>query len=88
MDAVIAEAYGLSREQYAHVLSSFNHKQYSSAPELCLAAFDELASAGVEAFTSEHDPYRDIALVDTPPAAVLDLASPDRRGVPSGRNEV
>jgi hypothetical protein len=72
-DAVIAEAYGLSRGQYAHILSSFNHKRYSRAPDLCLAAFDELCATGIEAFTRAHDPYWDIPLADTLPAPVFDL---------------
>ncbi len=62
IDAVVAEAYGLSRDQYAHVLASFSHKSYPKAPALCLAAFDELASLGLEAFTHKHDPYWDIPL--------------------------
>lgn len=72
-DAVVAEAYGLSREEYAHVLSTFNHKRYPTAPELCLAAFDEIRAAGVEAFTREHDPYRDVPLVEALPAPVIEL---------------
>ena len=28
IDAVVADAYGLSREQYAHVLSTFSHASY------------------------------------------------------------
>lgn len=56
IDAVVAEAYGLSRDQYVHVLASFSHKSYPKAPASCLAAFDELASLGLEAFTRKHDP--------------------------------
>ena len=37
IDAVVADAYGLSRDQYAHVLSTFKHTNYPKAPELCLA---------------------------------------------------
>ena len=37
IDAVVANAYGLNREQYAHVLSTFKHKSYPKAPTLCLA---------------------------------------------------
>ena len=51
IDAVVAQAYGLSREQYAHVLSTFSHKSYRKAPEYCLARFDELVEVGLEAFS-------------------------------------
>jgi len=54
--------YGLSCDQYTHVLSSFSHKSYPKAPEVCLAAFDELHAIGLEAFCRKHDPYW-----DTPP---------------------
>jgi hypothetical protein len=35
-DAVVANAYGFSREQYEHVLSTFSHSSYPKAPELCI----------------------------------------------------
>jgi hypothetical protein len=28
IDTVVADAYGLTREQYAHVLASFSHRSY------------------------------------------------------------
>lgn len=71
VDAVVAEAYGLSRDQYTHVLASFNHKTYPKAAEKCLAAFDELKTLGIDAFTRKHDPYADIPLVDTLPQPVI-----------------
>jgi hypothetical protein len=40
IDAVVARAYGLTREQYHHLLGTFSHKSYPEAPALCLAAFD------------------------------------------------
>jgi len=60
IDAVVADAYGLSRDQYEHVLSTFSHASYPKAPDLCLAAFDELKAIGLESFTKKHDPYWDI----------------------------
>jgi hypothetical protein len=39
-DAVVARGYGLDREQYRHILSSFSHRSFPEAPALCLAAFD------------------------------------------------
>lgn len=80
IDAVVAEAYGLSREQYAHVLSTFSHKSYPKAPELCLAAFDELKAIGLEAFTKKHDPYWDIPLNENLPEPVIDLPIPQEAG--------
>jgi hypothetical protein len=66
-DAVVADAYGLGREQYVHVLSSFSHKSYPRASELCLAAFDELKQIGMEAFVKKHDPYWDVPLNENLP---------------------
>ena len=40
VDAAIAHAYGLTREQYRHVLSSFSHRSFPDAPALCVEAFD------------------------------------------------
>ncbi|WP_129676536.1 hypothetical protein [Candidatus Chloroploca sp. Khr17] len=81
IDAVVAEAYGLSREQYAHVLSTFSHKSYPQAPERCLAAFDELKALGLEAFTKQHDPYWDIPLNENLPEPVIELPLPEGSGV-------
>lgn len=76
IDAVVADAYGLDRGQYEHVLSTFNHRSYPKAPELCLAAFDELNAIGLEAFTQKHDPYWDIPLNENLPQPVIDLSIP------------
>lgn len=73
IDALVADAYGLDRAQYEHVLSTFSHKSYPKAPDLCLAAFDELKKLGLEAFCQKHDPYWDIPLVETLPEPVIDL---------------
>ena len=80
IDAVVADAYGLSREQYAHVLSTFSHRSYPKAPELCLAMFDELKAIGLEAFTKKYDPYWDIPLNENLPQPVIDLPIPDHLG--------
>jgi hypothetical protein len=42
IDAVVARAYGLNREQYSHVLRGFSHRSHPDAPAQCLAAFDRL----------------------------------------------
>lgn len=77
IDAVVADAYGLSREQYAHVLSTFSHSSYPRAPELCLAAFDDLKQVGLEEFCRRHDPYWDIPLNESLPQPVIDLPIPE-----------
>jgi hypothetical protein len=62
VDAVIANAYGLDRADYAHILASFSHKSFRLAFEFCGAAFDEVAATGLDAFCRKHDPYFDIPL--------------------------
>jgi hypothetical protein len=76
IDAVVAHAYGLTRDQYAHVLSTFSHSSYKNAPRQCFAAIDELQQIGLEAFTKKHDPYWDIPLNETLPKPVIDLPLP------------
>ncbi|BDA73998.1 unknown protein [Calothrix sp. PCC 7716] len=73
IDAVVADAYGLNREQYTHILSTFSHKSYPKAPQLCLACFDELQSIGIEAFTKKYNPYWDIPLNENLPQPVIEL---------------
>lgn len=73
IDAVVAQAYGLDRGQYAHVLSTFSHKSYPQAPALCLARFDELTEIGLDAFTKRWDPYWDVLLNEALPEAVIEL---------------
>jgi len=73
IDAVVADAYGLDRDQYTHVLSTFSHKSYPKAPELCLAKFDELKRLGLDAFTRKYDPYHDIPLNESLPQPVIEL---------------
>jgi hypothetical protein len=80
IDAVVADAYGLSRDQYEHVLSTFSHASYPKAPELCLAKFDELKKIGLDAFTRKHDPYHDIPLNENLPQPVIDLPVPAEVG--------
>ena len=70
IDAVVAQAYGLDREQYAHVLSTFSHKSYPKAPALCLARFDELAEIGLDTLTRKWDPYWDVPLNEKLPEPV------------------
>ena len=40
VDALVAHSYGLTRDQYEHLLRSFSHRSYPQAPAMCLAAFD------------------------------------------------
>ena len=85
IDAVVADAYGLTREQYAHVLSTFSHKSYPKAPERCLAAFDELKQIGIDSFVRKHDPYHDVPLNDALPKPMLDLPVQAQADAPSKR---
>ena len=77
IDAVVAQAYGLNREQYEHVLRSFDR---ASGPNpytgICLEKWDELHRLGLDAFTRKYDPYHDIPLVETLPKPVIDLKLP------------
>jgi len=75
-------AYGLTRDQSTHVLTAFSHSSYKDAPRQCLAAFDELQSLGLEAFTKKHDPYWDIPLNVNLPQPVIDLPIPHRTTCP------
>ena len=84
IDAVVAQAYGLDREQYAHVLSTFSHKSYPKALALCLARFDELAEIGLEAFTRKWDPYWDVPLNEGLPEAVIEIERAGVRGQGAG----
>lgn len=77
IDVITAQAYGLNRDQYAHVLSTFSHTSYPQAPKLCLARFDELTTMGLEAFTQKYDPYWDIPLNESLPQPVIDLPLPN-----------
>lgn len=78
IDAVVAQAYGLNRDQYEHVLHSFDR---SSGPnpytDICLEKWDELHAIGLEAFTRKYDPYHDIPLVETLPKPVIELKLPE-----------
>jgi hypothetical protein len=40
VDAAIARSYGLNRDQYRHLLESFNHRSGPDTKALCLEAFD------------------------------------------------
>jgi hypothetical protein len=81
IDAVVADAYGLDRDQYAHILSKFSHASYPAAPAVCLARFDELCALGLEEFARKHDPYRDIPLNDNLPRPVIDIPMPQAEAV-------
>jgi hypothetical protein len=71
MDAVVAHAYGLNREDYHHILTGFSHKAHAAAPELCRVAFDALNDSGATAFYRRHDPFANVPLIDT-------IGQPDR----------
>lgn len=72
LDAVIAAAYGLSREQYARILAA-QSPAWSGAAQQCVACYDELQQLGLAAFTKQHDPYHDVPLTDNLPRPALDV---------------
>jgi hypothetical protein len=84
IDAIVAASYGLSRDQYAHVLSSFSHRSYPNAPDLCLTRFDELKTIGLDAFTKKYDPYWDIPLNEALPTPVIELPIRETEPVSEG----
>lgn len=81
IDAVVANAYGLSRAQYEHVLRSFSHSSYSAAPDLCLGAFDEITKVGMDAFTKRHDPFAETPVVESVAQHVLHLRPSENSSV-------
>jgi hypothetical protein len=64
IDAVVADAYGLGRDDYHHILTGFSHKVHPLAPARCIVAFDLLVACGASAFYQRHDPYWDVPLPD------------------------
>ncbi|MHA1290014.1 MAG: Eco57I restriction-modification methylase domain-containing protein, partial [Candidatus Thorarchaeota archaeon] len=97
IDAIVADAYGLTKNQYEYVLSSFSHTSYPDAPNLCLSKFDELKKTGIENFCKKYDPYWDIPLNENMPKSVIDLPIPGdideslngelALGMPSGKKK-
>jgi hypothetical protein len=65
MDAVVAQGYRLTREEYGRILASFSHKSYKAAPELCLSAYDDLSGMGLGKFCRTHDQYFALPMVTT-----------------------
>ncbi len=70
MDAVVARSYGLTRADYAAILAGFSHRSAPASPALCLAAFDELAAIGLDAFRGTYDPYVDVPLISSNPSSL------------------
>ena len=73
IDAVVASAYGLTRDAYEQILSGFNHSNRPSAPERCLSALDELTTLSLGPFVEKYDPYWDVPLNESLPQPVIDL---------------
>ena len=78
IDAVVANAYGLNKGQYEHVLKSFDR---ASGPnpytEICLAKFDELQKISLEKFTKKYDTYWDIPIKEELPKPFIDITIPE-----------
>lgn len=64
-DAVVAHAYGLTREEYAHVLKSFSHASWPEAPTLCLIAYDRITT-----HRTAHDRTVKARTLASPPRSV------------------
>ena len=55
IDAVVADAYGLDREQYEHLLGGFSHRSWPDGAQRCLVAFDKVKAAGsIESWKSNE----------------------------------
>ena len=77
IDAVVADAYGLNREQYEHILKSFDRTRGPNPyTGLCLEKYDELKKFGIEKFTKKYDPYWDIPLNEELPKPVIETPLP------------
>ena len=50
IDAVVAHAYQLERQDYEHLLRSFSHRSCPDAAMLCLEAFDALETGQPSVF--------------------------------------
>jgi hypothetical protein len=88
IDAVVADAYGLTHQQYAHVLGTFSHRSYPKAPDLCLSRFDELRAIGPETFVHRYDPYWDIPLNERLPEPVIQIPHPSTEPEPSAQGDL
>jgi hypothetical protein len=84
IDALVADAYGLNRDQYRHVLASFSHKSHRDAPSLCIRKFDELKVIGLQEFVNKYDPYWDIPLNENLAQSVIDIPVPAIEPEPQG----
>lgn len=84
IDAVVADAYGLLRDQYEYLLTTFSHRTNPQAPEKCLLAFDELKAIGICDFCRKYDPYSDISLNESLPQSVINLPIPGEQKPTSG----
>jgi hypothetical protein len=78
VDALIASSFGLCRNEYEKILSSFGHKSFTKAPFLCLDAFDDLQEIGMDEFARKHDPYWDIPLDESLPQPDSAFSIPEK----------
>jgi hypothetical protein len=65
VDAVVADAYGLSLADYQHVLASFSHRSHPEAASSCLAELTALRTEGLDPYSRRRDPFWHIPLVTT-----------------------
>ena len=83
IDAAVAHAYGLGRDDYAHILTGFSHKSWPDAPARCLAAFDLLQNIGARAFYRQFDPFDGVPLVDIAARPAMEIPTASATLIPS-----
>jgi hypothetical protein len=71
VDAVVAAAYGFTREEYACFLGTFRHRSQPRAAEWALEKFDDLLRQGEETFTRRHDPFWAVPLNPALPQPIV-----------------
>lgn len=82
VDAVVAKAFELSRDDYHHVLGGFSHKADAAVPGLCRAAFDALTE-DENAFYRRYDHYGDVPRVASLSQPASDIATASATLMPS-----
>jgi hypothetical protein len=83
VDAVVAHAYGLSRNDFHHILTGFSHKVHPLSPEQCQVAFDSLTECGAHEFYRRHDPFTATPLIDRPGQPERESATASATLIPS-----
>jgi hypothetical protein len=71
---LVANCYGLSKEQYTIVLESFDRASGKNIyKDNCLEKYAELIKIGTEAYIKNYDPYWDVPLNENLPEPVIEI---------------